>query len=132
MVKKTDEPEKNAVVDKDDSDDVRDDQIPATKDISIVNAEILTRLQKEDPTLRNCKEQDYEKSACVENIPKAFYWDQDILRRKWTSADNAKVWHQVVLPACLRDAVIKLAHDQPLAGHLSVEKTKERILKAFY
>ena len=42
------------------------------------------------------------------------------------------MYHQVVLPECLRDSVIKLAHDQPLAGHLGVKKTKERIMKAFY
>jgi hypothetical protein len=65
-------------------------------------------------------------------MPKAFYWEKDILRRKWTAADTVSVYHQVVLPECLRDSVITLAHDQPLAAHLGVEKTKERIMKAFY
>ena len=101
-------------------------------DISNVNADVLSQMQKDDPSLRNCRDKAFDNVESVESIPKGFYWDKDILYRKWTSADNAKVWYQVVLPACLREKVIQLAHDQPLAGHLGVEKTKERILRSFY
>lgn len=100
--------------------------------ISIVNAEVLSRMQREDPSLQNCREKALSQPDSIEKLPRAFYWENEILRRKWTSPDNTKVWHQVVLPACLRESVIKLAHNQPLAGHLGVEKTKERLLRAFY
>ena len=39
---------------------------------------------------------------------------------------------QVVLPKQLRKTVLELAHDRPLAGHLGLEKTKQRILSSFY
>ena len=38
---------------------------------------------------------------------------------------------QVVLPSKLRQTVIKLGHDRPLAGHIGLEKTKERIITCF-
>lgn len=124
------EPEETTVSENESVRNDREDQFSAVEDISSVNAEVLARLQREDPTLRNCRDHAYKNPDCVDSFPKGFYWKNDILHRKWTSKD--KVWHQVVLPACLRNSVIKLAHDQPLAGHLGVEKTKERILKAFY
>jgi len=123
-------PEDNTVKIKESVDE--DQDIPAAQDISMVNADMLAVLQRNDRTLTNCRNRAFETPECVEDMPKAFYWEKDILRRKWTAADTVSVYHQVVLPECLRDSVIKLAHDQPLAGHLGVEKTKERIMKAFY
>ena len=39
---------------------------------------------------------------------------------------------QLCLPTQLRDDVLKLAHDSPMAGHLGDKKTRDRILADFY
>ena len=40
--------------------------------------------------------------------------------------------HQVVVPTKYRPNILMLAHDITMAGHLGVEKTKQRILANFY
>lgn len=96
-----------------------------------INAEKLAELQRNDPKLKSCRDKAVStETACT--IPLAFYWENGILKRKWTSANQQKQGYQIVLPKTLRQSIIKLAHNQPLAGHLGTEKTKERILKSFY
>lgn len=96
-----------------------------------INAEKLSEIQKNDPKLKSCRDKAVStETACT--IPLAFYWENGILKRKWTSANQQKQGYQIVLPKNLRQSIIKLAHDQPLAGHLGTEKTKERILRSFY
>jgi len=53
--------------------------------------------------------------------------------RKWRPAtapcgDEWQVSHQIVVPTCYRNDVLHLAHDSPLAGHLGVNKTYQRVL----
>ena len=43
-----------------------------------------------------------------------------------------RIIHQIVLPQCYRTYVISMAHDIPLASHLGVNKTNERILALFF
>ena len=57
--------------------------------------------------------------------------------RKWRPptipADNEwEVIDQIVVPQPYRSHVLSLAHDLPVAGHLGVGKTCDRILKHFY
>ena len=40
--------------------------------------------------------------------------------------------HQIVVPLQYRPSILKVAHDIPMAGHLGVTKTKDRILAHFY
>uniref|UniRef100_A0A1X7U6T0 Integrase zinc-binding domain-containing protein n=1 Tax=Amphimedon queenslandica TaxID=400682 RepID=A0A1X7U6T0_AMPQE len=39
---------------------------------------------------------------------------------------------QLVLPVECRAVVLKLAHEVPMAGHLGITKTKDRILQRYY
>jgi hypothetical protein len=112
--------------------DIDDETVIGLDNVSMVNAEVLSQMQREDASLKNCREKAFSHLENVETMPKAFYWENDILKRKWTSASNGKVWYQIVVPERLRRTIISLAHDQPLAGHLGVDKTKERILRSFY
>ncbi len=64
------------------------------------------------------------------------FWDRGILMRKWLS-QNAKESglspdYQIVLPSGYRTAVLKLAHDHSLSGHLGSNKTFKRVAKYFY
>jgi hypothetical protein len=36
------------------------------------------------------------------------------------------------VPVAGRDAILKIAHDIPLAGHPGIERTKARVLQNFY
>ncbi|KAK3098044.1 hypothetical protein FSP39_015559 [Pinctada imbricata] len=111
--------------------DVQDCDQVSDQDLNRINADKLSQLQKEDPTLKSIREKaaTAEQSKCMSL---AFYWENDILKRKWMSSSGVRQGDQVVLPKRLRRAVIELAHDQPFAGHLGVEKTKDRILRSFY
>ena len=110
--------------------DIADNEEITLANISSVNAELLAKLQQEDDSLSNIR------SKVVENLdddqPNAFYWDNNILMRRWKTKDGRKSGTQVVVPLRLRHAVMKIAHDQPMAGHLGIEKTKDRVLASFY
>ena len=66
----------------------------------------------------------------VEKETACFYIENGILLRKWMRKDT--VYQQVVVPIQLRTEVMKMAHEPPTAGHLGVNKTKQRILASFY
>ncbi|XP_060068688.1 uncharacterized protein LOC132548812 [Ylistrum balloti] len=100
-------------------------------ELSAVNAEVLSKLQQEDPTLANIRRKAASSEESVQEDRNALYRENGILRRKWESSDGAQHGVQVVLPEALRLNIIKLGHDRPLAGHLGIEKTKERVVNAF-
>jgi hypothetical protein len=69
--------------------------------------------------------------------PECYYLKDDILMRKWRPPDAlpSEEWrqvHQIVVPKIYRQEKIELAHDTPLAGHLSVRKTCQKVLQHFY
>lgn len=66
-----------------------------------------------------------------------FYVKDGVLMRKWRdpkcSADEDwSIYHQIVLPPCYREEIMRLAHDIPTSGHLGINKTKGRVMKHFY
>ena len=54
-------------------------------------------------------------------------WHCPLSRRDYLRA----VLYQVVVPRTMRSSVLELAHDNFMAGHLGVRKTKDRILEYF-
>ena len=68
-----------------------------------------------------------------------FYTREGMLYLKWSPAkewegelDTGRQFEQIVVLMKCRSAVLCLAHDIPLSGHLGIEKTKDRILKNYY
>ncbi|XP_062569214.1 uncharacterized protein LOC134231291 [Saccostrea cucullata] len=116
-------------------DDLTDDSKPTdtiqSNEINSMNAEKLARLQKEDNTLKACRDKAVDYNT-AQDSPPAFYYENEILKRKWKTKDGLREGNQIVLPTSLRKSILELAHDQPFAGHLGTEKTKERILRSFY
>jgi len=60
-----------------------------------------------------------------------------VLMRRWrlldVSADEEwRVVHQVVVPKQYRSEILHLAHEGPLAGHLGINKTYQKVLQHFY
>ena len=57
--------------------------------------------------------------------------------RKWRppgapALEEWQVVHQIVPPKCCRKEVISLAHESPMAGHLGINKTYNRVLSHFF
>jgi hypothetical protein len=69
--------------------------------------------------------------------PECYYLKDDIPMRKWTPHDAlpSEEWrqvHQIVVPKIYRQEIMELAHDTPLAGHLGVRKTCQKVLQHLY
>ena len=65
-----------------------------------------------------------------------YYSDSGILMRKWRppTAPANEEWqivHQIVIPKIHRKDILHLAHASPMAGHMGINKTYQRILKHF-
>lgn len=62
-----------------------------------------------------------------------FVKESDLLYRKFRiNKDRGKSVKQLLVPEGQRQAVLRLAHDSILAGHLGVRKTKEKVLSEFW
>ena len=95
------------------------------------NAEELIKLQGEDDSLESAL-----KAARGEVSPAGpgFFEQDGILYRRWIprGQDDDIPIEQLVLPTQHQEAVLKLAHEIPLAGHMGKTKTAAQILQRFY
>ena len=99
-----------------------------------ISAEELRVLQNEDGSLQRAPEIAEGTSSAAAG-EKYFRRDGPIYRLyKPPGAvnDDARAIAQLVLPTPCRQAVLKLAHDIPMAGHLGRKKTVDQVLQRFY
>ena len=61
------------------------------------------------------------------NTSVAYYWENDLLMRKWTQDFGWNTACQLVVPAKFRLHVLMLGHDHDFSGHLGVKKSYHRI-----
>lgn len=84
----------------------------------------LSTAQKSDSTLSHCIESAVKTKDKLAHVRMGYYWDGDVLRRKWLpiSGDKTDLNHvyQIVVPTCYRPVVLELAHDHLMAGHFGV------------
>ena len=96
-----------------------------------LSADQLKKLQEKDDTLSKIREaaDGHPNSAGI-----GFFKQDGLVYRKWTPPRRGEGYEieQLVLPKECRRAVLELGHEIPLAGHLGVEKTRQRILRRFY
>ena len=105
-------------------------RVPEAPDVS---PEELRQLQKDDDSLSHAR-------AIADGTPSAvaggdYFYREGLLYRRYRPPGvegEAQEIKQLVLPWQLRPAVLKLAHDIPLAGHLGRKKTADRIVSRFY
>eukprot|EP00731_Ephydatia_muelleri_P006652 Em0003g900a len=95
-----------------------------------ISATELGVLQKADPTLSLIWEKGIGKGDGTE----ARYFEQKgLLWRRWNDQTHSEEEvRQLVLPTQCRKAVLQLAHEIPLSGHLDKKKTLQRVLQRFY
>ena len=72
----------------------------------------------------------------VADVRVGFYYHDGLLYRKWrpevSSEGDVRTCKQLVLPQQCRQAVLQLAHDVPMAGHMGITRTKNRLLQCYY
>ncbi|XP_071950797.1 uncharacterized protein [Antedon mediterranea] len=103
---------------------------------TVLNRSRLVEEQSKDPDLVSSG----QKALSVEEmsiVPVCYYIKDGILMRKWRPPDipSSDVWneiHQIVIPSRYRQDIIGIAHDDPLSGHLGVNKTVDKILRHFF
>ena len=73
----------------------------------------------------------------VSQNPACLFAKNGVLMRKWRPPDVSvedewAVKHQIVVPKSYRQDILSMAHETPLAGHMGVTKTCQKILNHFY
>lgn len=108
---------------------------PSQPQHKTVGREQLILEQKRDPELQPLFHKAVSKDAIAEDAV-CYYTDKDVLMRKWRDrthpSDEWMEVHQIVVPKVFRGEILKLGHDAPMAGHLGVRKTLDRVRRHFY
>lgn len=81
--------------------------------------------------------QPLSKEGEIGSVSTGYFLHDGVLMRKWTpphvsSLDDWSVVKQVVVPCPFRSEVPTLAHDNPLAGHLGIQKMYDQVLRCFF
>ena len=95
-----------------------------------INSGVFKKLQQEDPTLEAIRKSVFNyppqsKTGC-------YVVDGVIHRRFFPSQQGVASVDQIVVPQKCRPGLLELAHSIPLAGHLGVDKTRERLLCHYF
>lgn len=93
-------------------------------------------VQSADPSLCALFEEDVFEDDIAEE-PRGYFFSNEVLMRKWmpsymSSQDDWSCVFQIVVPACFRTEILRLAHDHCLSGHLGIRKTWDRVVRHFY
>ncbi|KAJ8018540.1 hypothetical protein HOLleu_43415 [Holothuria leucospilota] len=104
---------------------------------NIFSREQLIKEQDNDPEIVKIKNQVVSEEESTKD-PVCYYKTKSgVVMRKWRSpsvpADD--VWesiHQIVVPKVYHAEILKIAHEQPMSGHLGVRKTVDRIMRHFF
>ena len=97
------------------------------------SVEHIREWQSQDPTLQKARE---GAGGADSDDRVGFYYDDGLLYRKWRSHGSTegdiRTCKQLVLPQQCQQLVLHLAHDAPMAGHMGITKTKNRLLQRYY
>ena len=92
--------------------------------------------QHKDPELSNLFLRVVDENEVSQN-PVCLFTKNGVLMRKWRPPDVSiedewAVKHQIVIPKSYRQEILSMAHETPLAGHMGINKTCQKILNHFY
>ena len=96
----------------------------------------LIECQQSDPELMPLLQDALCESEAAK-VPTCFYMRSGMLMCKWrpptiSPDEEWQVSHQIVVLKCYCEDVLSLAHELPLAGHLGIKKTYQKVLSHFY
>ena len=99
------------------------------------NVDDIKLWQAADPTLAKAREEAGNEES-EKDIRVGFYYSDGLLYRKWrpegSTEGDVRTCQQLVLPQQCRLPVLRLAHDVPMAGHMGITRTKDRLLQRYY
>ena len=85
--------------------------------------------QQKDPTLEVYRKRVMDKIP--EGEKKFISMERGMLYRNFRSSTE-DIMKQLVVPAKFRRQILSLGHDIPMAGHLGMKKTRDRIMRHFF
>ena len=100
--------------------------------LSEIGRDQLITLQKQDPTLAPVR------AKVALRAPKektGFYLDPGVIQRRCFSTkagSEPSYVDQLVVPRQCRHQLLELAYDIPLAGHMGIDKTQQRVLAHYF
>ena len=111
------------------------ERVPEVAQNSPLSREQLIVDHKNDPEIYKLAEEVFG-SEEESDVGTCYYCSEGILMMNWqpltASADEEwQVVHQVVVPKMYRREVLHLAHASPMAGHLGINKTYQKVLSHF-
>ena len=74
----------------------------------------------------------------IKTVPRGYYFKESgLLMRKWRDPrvpanEEWSVFHQIVVPKKFRGEILRLGHEVPMAGHLGIRKTFDKVTRHFY
>lgn len=97
----------------------------------------LAEAQRNDPEMAKLFELATSKEAASQDKPYGYHIRNDVLMRRWrpptvSAAEEWATLDQIVTPRAYRAEILKLAHEIPMAGHLGINKTFQKVTKHFY
>ncbi|XP_071551747.1 uncharacterized protein [Panulirus ornatus] len=100
----------------------------------LISEHKLEEAQRQDPTLTKLHQEVLPKEDILDTP--AFYYQDNILMRfyrpsKLSDEDTWAKTHQVVVPQCIRQPLMEIAHEG-FSGHLGIKKTYLKLLSDFY
>ena len=97
--------------------------------LDAISSKNLVEFQKVDPSLSFA----FDKVQISQpSYPKFLIINDVLVRQNLKRKDCKDVVTQIMLPTCLRNKVMTIAHDSVWAGHLGINKTQARVLNHFY
>ena len=103
--------------------------------VDVMTANEIQAEQKEDVSLKKVFELATlgKEKVIGENVSR-FIFRKGILMREFKSpkVEHGKAFTQLVVPSSLRTQVMKVGHENMMAGHLGTTKTLDRIQRHFY
>lgn len=99
-----------------------------------MNRQGIIKAQASDPTLAKSRELAGKGTVLDHRFGQSkFFVTNGMLMRSYEEYDApGHVYSQIVLPEAMRPEVLRLAHEGLLSGHLSTEKTFNRIIPHFF
>ena len=106
-------------------------------DFVISERDKLIEEQMNDPDVARLAQEAVDDDDELGISPECFFKQSGVLMRKWRprdvpATDTWRTLYQIVVPQSKRQDVLSMAHETPLAGHLGVNKTYQRVLNHFY
>ena len=101
-------------------------------DLPKITSAELVQAQREDASLQAAHNRAAEGKR--ESDEEEFFLKEDVLYRRWMPVDGERSQEvtQLAVPERYRSALLSLAHEGPLAGHLGIAKTFQRLQRRFW